>query len=94
MMEFLFELIGEILMGLIPTPKSKMEKNMEKLKQEKWFLSLWQDYRYQHILFHNKKVKRTLRNNQLVDQLLTIAHEREKFIELVKHEHEKYVKLG
>lgn len=94
MMEFLFELIGEMLIGLFPTPKSKIEKNIEKLKQEKWFLALWEDYRYQHILLHRKKVKRILRNNQMVEQLITHTQEQERFIELVKLEHEKYVKLG
>ena len=94
MMEFLFEFIGEMLMGLIPTPKSKMEKIIAKLKQEKWFFSLWEDYRYQHILLHSKKVKRILRNNHMVEQLLTHAQEQKRFIELVKREHENYVKLG
>ncbi|HEY2420071.1 MAG TPA: hypothetical protein VGI04_01560 [Neobacillus sp.] len=91
-MEFLFELIATMLMGF--SPKSSMEKNMEKLKQEDWFLSLCEDYRYQHILFHSKKVKRTLRNKQMVEQLLSNAQEREWFIEMVKQEHEDYVKLS
>ncbi|MCL6573355.1 MAG: hypothetical protein K6T88_17000 [Bacillus sp. (in: Bacteria)] len=91
-MEFLFELIAAILMGF--SPKSRMEKNMEKLKQEEWFLSLCEDYRYQHILSHSKKVKRTLCNNQMVEQLLSNIQEREWFIEIVKQEHEVYVKLN
>jgi hypothetical protein len=91
-MEFFIDLIAALLMGF--SPKSRMEKNMEKLKQEEWFLSLCEDYRYQHILFHSKKVKRTLCNNQIVEQLLSNAQERQWFIEMVKQEHEDYVKLN
>ena len=91
-MEFIIELIGALLWGF--NPKSRMEKNIEKLKQEQWFLSLLQDYRYEYILFHNKKVKRILSNNKMVGQLLSHEHERERFIALVEQEHQDYVKLG
>lgn len=91
-MEFLFELIAGILIGF--SPKSRIEKNMETLKKEEWFLFLWNDYRYQHILFHSNKVKRILRNNQRVENLLTHSQEQERFIDMVKQEHEDYVRLS
>jgi hypothetical protein len=91
-MELFLEIISAIVFSLLP--KSKREKNMEKLKKEEWFLALWEDYRYGHILTHSKIIQRILGNTKLVEQLLTQNHEREQFIELVKQEHEDYVRLG
>jgi ribosomal protein L20A (L18A) len=76
------------------TPKSKLEKNIEKLNNEKWFSTLYDDFRYSYIIWNNKKVKRFLVKSENVELLIRNELERDKFIRLIKHEHAKFVNLN
>jgi hypothetical protein len=89
---FLFELIANALLFFY-TPKSKIEKNMDKLRNEKWFSTLMDDYRYSHIIWSNRKVKRILVKSENIELFIKNEKEREKFIKLVEHEHRKFVGL-
>jgi uncharacterized protein YlbG (UPF0298 family) len=89
---FLFELIANALLFFY-TPKSKLEKKIDKLRNEKWFSTLIDDYRYSHIIWNNRKVKHFLVKSENVELLIKNETEREKFIRLVEHEHRKFVRL-
>jgi uncharacterized protein YlbG (UPF0298 family) len=89
---FLFELIVNALLFFY-TPKSKLEKSMDKLRDEKWFSTLIDDYRYSYIIWNNRKVKRFLVKSENVELLIKNETEREKFIRLVEMEHRKFVEL-
>ena len=93
--DFVGDLIGDLLGGLlqaiIPTPKSKLEKNIDELRGEEWFLHLDNDLRYNYIIWHNNKVKRILKKPENIKVLKSSEDEREKFIELVMKEHKKFV---
>lgn len=95
--DFIGDLIGDLLGGLleaiIPTPRSKLEKNMDELRGEEWFLQLDNDIRYNYILWHNNKVKRFLKKPENIKVLKSSEEEREKFIELVIKEHKKFVRI-
>lgn len=90
MFEFIFRLIAESLLFLF-IPESKFEKNVEKLKQEEWFATLDKDYRYNYIIWNNKKVKRFLTSTNNLNMLLIDDLEQTKFTELIKKEHLKYI---
>jgi hypothetical protein len=89
---FLFELIANVLLFFY-TPKTKLEKSMDKLRDEKWFSTLMDDYRYSYIILNNRKVKRILVKPGNVEILMKSETEREKFIRLVEMEHKKFVGL-
>jgi hypothetical protein len=90
MFEFIFGLIAESFLFLF-IPESKFEKNVEKLKQEDWFATLDKDYRYNYIIWNNKKVKRFLTSTNNLNMLLIDDLEQTKFTELIKKEHLKYI---
>jgi ribosomal protein L20A (L18A) len=89
---FLFDLIANTLLFFY-TPKSKLEKNIDKLRNEKWFSTLIDDYRYSYIICSNRKVKRILVKSENVELLMKNETEREKFINLVEMENRKFVGL-
>ncbi len=93
--DFIGELIGELLSGIlnaiIPTSKSKLEKNIGELRGEDWFSQLDKDVRYNYIIWYNKKVKRFLSNPENIKLLKSSEEERERFISLVIKEHKKFV---
>ena len=92
--DFIGELIGELVSGLlnaiIPTSKSKLEKNIGELRGEDWFSQLDKDVRYNYIIWHNKKVKRFLSKPENIKLLKSSEEERERFIALVIQEHKKF----
>jgi len=90
MLEFIFGLIGETILYFF-IPKSKFEKNVDKLKQEDWFVTLDEDYRYNYIIWNNRKIKRYLIKSSNVDRLIENNQEQKKFIELIKKEHLKFI---
>jgi hypothetical protein len=93
--DFLIDLIGDLIGGLVeaifPTPMSKLEKNIDELKEEEWFSNLNIDVRYNYIIWHNKKVKHFLRKPENIKILKSSEEEREKFIQLVIEEHKNFV---
>jgi hypothetical protein len=89
---FLFDLIANTLLFFY-TPKSKLEKNIDELRNEKWSSTLIDDYRYSYIICSNRKVKRILAKSENVELLIKNVTEREKFINLVEMEHRKFVGL-
>ena len=95
--DFIGELIGELLSGIlnaiIPTSKSKLEKNIGELRGEDWFSQLDKDVRYNYIIWYNKKVKRFLSNEKNIKMITSMDFERENFIHLVKEEHAKFTGL-
>jgi hypothetical protein len=93
--DFIVDLIGDLISGLveaiIPTPVSKLEKNIDELRKEEWFLQLDNDIRYNYIIWNNSKVKRILKKPENIKLLKCSADEREKFTHLVIEEHKRFV---
>jgi hypothetical protein len=90
LLEFIFGLIAESFLFFF-IPESKFEKNVEKLKQEDWFVTLNEDYRYNYIIWNNSKVKRFISKSNNLNMLLIDDVEQKKFIELIKQEHLKFI---
>jgi hypothetical protein len=93
--DLFFDIFGELVGHFIPdwSPESKFEKHMKRLKEEAWFSSLLEDYRYEYIIFQNNRVKRFLCNEKNIKMIISMDDEKEKFIRLVKEEHVKFTKL-
>ncbi|MEH7308284.1 hypothetical protein [Neobacillus drentensis] len=85
------DLIGGVLEAIFPTPKSKLEKNIDELREEEWFSQLDKDVRYHYIIWNNSKVKRYLKKPENIKVLKSSEDERGKFIHLVIKEHKKFV---
>lgn len=96
---FLMDLLGEVAGEIIGhfLPDSKMNSifitNIERLKDEKWFSDLYEDYRYNYIICRDGKVRSFLSTEKSVKLLTSMEEERDEFIRLVKDEHAKFVRL-
>jgi hypothetical protein len=97
MFKFVFKLLGSAvlfkavntLQGYLLKP-SNFEENVERLDQEEWFSVLRQDFRYDHIIRYNGKVRKFLGDPKNTLRLLESKGEQEKFAALV---HQEYTKL-
>ena len=92
--DLLIDLVGEIIRHLIPERSTKLEKHINRLKEEAWFSELEKDYRYGYIIYSNRAVKRFLNREKNIKMITTMDSERENFIRLVKEEHVKFTALG
>lgn len=72
------------------TNDTKLEKNVKLLAEEKWFIELADDFRYSHIIWHNNRVGRYLKEDSNIPLLKKHEEEQRKFIEMVKQEHKKF----
>jgi len=89
-LEFIYGLIGETFLYFF-IPKSKLEKNVDKLKQKDWFVTLEKDYRYNYIIWNNRKIKRYLIKSSNLENLIENEQVQKKFTELIKQEHLKFI---
>jgi len=89
MLEFFFALISEAILYFF-IPKSKLEKNVEILKKEEWFATLEEDYRYNYIIWNNRRVKRFLSKPKNLELLVEHSEAQKEFTDLIKKEHIKY----
>ncbi|RSK55636.1 hypothetical protein [Bacillus canaveralius] len=86
---------GEIIGHFIPnlSPATKFEKHIARLRDEAWFSELEQDYRYEYILYQNKKIKLFLSSEKNIKMITSMDVEKERFINLVKKEHDRFTSL-
>ena len=73
------------------TSRSRLEKNVGVLKSEQWFVELEDDFRFNHLIWNNRKVMRYLGLNSNVDKLLKDDNEKVKFKKLLTYEHVKFI---
>ncbi|MGO1058838.1 hypothetical protein ACTL32_06910 [Planococcus sp. FY231025] len=99
MLKFIASAVGGVLLlkagGTIESylaSPSKLNANLEKLDQEVWFRTLREDYRYNHIIEHNGKIRKYLSNEKNADLLLEDNKEQERFTALVHEEFELLLK--
>lgn len=63
---------------------NKIDKNIEKLRELKWFNDLYVDERHHKSFFMNAKVRKYLQSNILVSRLKNNRKEQQKFIQLLE----------
>lgn len=90
MVEFIIDLAIDIASYFF-TPKTRLEKNVGILKNDPWFAVLEDDFRYNHLIWNNRKVTRYLGLNRNVDKLLKDDDEKAKFKKLLTYEHIKFI---
>lgn len=73
------------------TPKKRLEKNVMILKTDSWFAQLEDDFRYNHLIWNNRKIIRYLGLRSNVDKLLKDDDEKAKFKKLLTYEHVKFI---
>lgn len=99
MLKFIASAVGGVLLlkagGTIESylaAPSKLEGNLEKLDAEEWFQHLREDYRYNHIIEQNMKIKKQLSNEKYVGLLMSDQGEQNRFILQVHEEFESLLK--
>lgn len=93
MVEFIIEL-GIEISSYFFTPKKRLEKNVRILKTDPWFAELEDDFRYNHLIWNNRKVTRYLGLNSNIDKLLKHDDEKVKFKKLLTFEHIKFITMS
>ncbi len=63
---------------------NKIDKNIEKLRELKWFNDLYVDERHHKSFFMNAKVRKYLQSNTLVSRLKNNQKEQKKFTQLLE----------
>src|SRR5690606_28735808 len=92
----MIELIVELVLegaSYIYSPRRKLEKNVAILNEDPWFAELEHDFRYNHLIWNNRKVVRYLSLSSNVDKLLKDSDEKAKFKKLLTYEHIKFITL-
>lgn len=99
MLKFIASAVGGVLLlkagGTIESylaSPSKLNSNLQKLDEEQWFRKLREDYRYNHIIEHNGKIRKYLSDDKNVGLLLVDPEEQQKFTALVQEELEALLK--
>ncbi|NRD77136.1 hypothetical protein HPT25_06455 [Bacillus sp. BRMEA1] len=93
--DLLLDLAGEVIGHFLPGARSeaRFQKHIMRLKEEPWFASLEKDYRYEYIIFQNRKVKRFLNSEKNIKMIISMEEEKERFINMVKEEHIKFTRV-
>lgn len=73
------------------TSKWRLEKNILLLKHDLWFAELEEDFRYNHLIWNNRKVTRYLGVENNVKKLLQDDDEKAKFKKLLTYEYVKFI---
>lgn len=99
MLKFIASAVGGVLLlkagGTIESylaSPSKLNSNLQKLDEEQWFRKLREDYRYNHIIEHNGKIRKHLSDDKNAGLLLVDPEEQQKFTALVQEELEALLK--
>ncbi|RLQ91546.1 hypothetical protein [Planomicrobium sp. Y74] len=92
MVEFILEIMIEISSYFF-TPKKRLEKNIRLLKKDHWFAELEDDFRYNHLIWNNRKITRFLGVPNNVEKLIKDDDEKAKFKKLLTYEHVKFITL-
>lgn len=90
MVEFIIEMAWEIASYFFRS-KKRLEKNVRILKQDPWFAELENDFRYNHLIWNNRKVTRYLGLDHNVERLLKDDDEKVKFKKVLTYEHVKFI---
>lgn len=73
------------------TPQKRLEKNIRLLKKDQWFAELEDDFRYNHLIWNNRKIIRYLGLPSNVGKLIEDDDEKAKFKKLLTYEHVKFI---
>lgn len=90
LVEFILEMAVEVSSYFF-TPKKRLEKNIRLLKKDQWFAELEDDFRYNHLIWNNRKITRYLGLPNNVEKLIKDDDEKSKFKKLLTYEHVKFI---
>ncbi|MFD4490522.1 hypothetical protein [Lysinibacillus fusiformis] len=70
MLEFMLAILANALDGSTTLHTTKIDRNMERLRQYDWFEEEYQDDRYHRLFFANRHVRKYLQHNRRVNQMM------------------------
>lgn len=84
MINFLFDLLGELLDGSrTDLDTRKIDNNIELLKQQWWFKKIYEDEKYHRLFFTNKHVRGYLQSTIRVKKIIRNSESQKKFLRLL-----------
>lgn len=81
MLEFMLAILANALDGSTTLHTTKIDGNMERLRQYDWFEEIYQDDRYRRLFFANRHVRKYLQHNRRVNQMMKKKRAQAKFID-------------
>ncbi|MGD2196927.1 hypothetical protein [Lysinibacillus fusiformis] len=93
MLEFMLAILANALNGSTTLHTTKIDGNMERLRQYDWFEEIYQDDRYRRLFFANRHVRKYLQHNRRVNQMMKKKRAQAKFIDFL-HKQLKNRPLG
>jgi hypothetical protein len=64
----------------------KIDKNIERLKQEVWFKRIYEDERYRRLFFSNKYVRAYLQSNYRVNKMIRYERAQKRFLNVLDYQ--------
>ncbi|WP_223596771.1 hypothetical protein [Neobacillus bataviensis] len=84
MINFLFELLGLALDGgSTGLDTRKIDRNIERLKQQGWFKSIYEDEKYHRLFFTNRHIRAYLQSNFRVNKIISNEKAQKKLLNLL-----------
>ncbi|MBT2728422.1 hypothetical protein J7E63_15950 [Bacillus sp. ISL-75] len=84
MINFLFELLGLALDGgSTGLDTRKIDRNIERLKQQGWFKKIFEDEKYHRLFFTNRHIRAYLQSNFRVNKIINNEKAQKKLLNLL-----------
>jgi hypothetical protein len=77
-------ILGLLFSGGLDMDDIKFQRNIRKLKKEKWFKDMSDNGRYYESIYHNQELKNYLITNGITDKIINNKEERERFLSFIK----------
>ncbi|MFC7686279.1 hypothetical protein [Ureibacillus sp. GCM10028918] len=72
-----------------PLNSKKADKHIEELRRYQWFTELYEDKRYHHLFFGNRRVRKVLRSKYRTKRLINNTSAQGTFISLLDKQNQK-----
>jgi hypothetical protein len=83
-LQFIFELLGELLNGSSTSLETKkIDRNIERLKKQDWFKKIYEDEKYHKLFFNNKRVRHYLQSTIRVKKMIRNSEAQIKLLNLL-----------
>lgn len=87
----IIEITAELLYGdkRDPLNSKKADKHIEELRKHPWFTELFEDKRYHHLFFGNRRVRKFLRSKHRTTKLINNVNAQGTFISFLDKQNQK-----
>ncbi|KPN96320.1 hypothetical protein [Lysinibacillus sp. ZYM-1] len=83
MLDFILEILSDAFNGRTTLHTSKIDHNIERLRQYDWFEQIYRHDRYRRLFFANRHVRKYLQSDWRVHRIIKKKQARAKFIDFL-----------